>query len=74
MNLQAVDNTLAHLHEVAVLNNRVNGTGPLLPPISPDAPEFVRNVLGMLAAGFGDELPVSAFPNDGSFPTGTGAI
>jgi pyruvate-ferredoxin/flavodoxin oxidoreductase len=71
MNLQAVDNTLAHLHEVVVLNNRTNGTGPLPPPISPDAPEFVRNVLGTLAAGFGDELPVSAFPNDGSFPTGT---
>ncbi len=71
MNLQAVDNTLAHLHEVSVLNNKLNGTGPLLPPISPDAPEFVRNVLGTLASGFGDELPVSAFPNEGSFPTGT---
>ena len=71
MNLQAVDNTLAHLHEVPVLDNQLNGAGPLLPPISPEAPEFVRNVLGQLAAGFGDELPVSAFPNDGTFPTAT---
>jgi pyruvate-ferredoxin/flavodoxin oxidoreductase len=71
MNLQAVDNTLAHLHEVPVLDNKLNGAGPLLPPISPEAPEFVRDVLGQLAAGFGDDLPVSAFPNDGSFPTGT---
>ncbi|HEY2328315.1 MAG TPA: pyruvate:ferredoxin (flavodoxin) oxidoreductase, partial [Verrucomicrobiae bacterium] len=71
MNLQAVDNSLAHLHEVSVLNNKLNGSGPLLPPISPDAPDFVRNVLGSLASGFGDELPVSAFPNEGSFPTGT---
>src|SRR5450759_1548942 len=71
MNLQAVDNTLAHLHEVAVTGNKINGTGALLPPISPDAPAFVRNVLGQLAAGFGDEPPVSAFPNDGTFPTGT---
>ena len=71
MNLQAVDNTLAHLHEVAVTGNKINGTGALLPPISPDAPAFVCNVLGKLAAGFGDELPVSAFPNDGTFPTGT---
>src|SRR5665811_978503 len=70
MNLQAVDNTLAHLHEVAVTGNKINGTGALLPPISPDAPAFVCNVLGKLAAGFGDELPVSAFPNDGTFPTG----
>jgi pyruvate-ferredoxin/flavodoxin oxidoreductase len=71
MNLQAVDNTLAHLHEVAAASNKVNGAGPLLPAITPNAPEFVRNVLGTIAAGFGDELPVSAFPNDGSFPTGT---
>ena len=70
-NLQAVDNTLAHLHEVSVTNLKLNGAGPLLPPISPAAPDFVRNVLGQLAAGFGDDLPVSAFPNDGSFPTGT---
>ncbi len=71
MNLKAVDNTLAHLHEVAFANNKVNGTGALLPPITPNAPAFVRNVLGKIAAGFGDELPVSAFPNDGSFPTAT---
>jgi pyruvate-ferredoxin/flavodoxin oxidoreductase len=71
MNLQAVDNTLAHLHEVPVLDNKLNGAGPLLPPISPAAPEFVRDVLGKLASGFGDELPVSAFPNDGTFPTAT---
>ncbi len=73
-NLQAVDNTLAHLHEVPVTNNKLNGAGPLLPPLSPDAPEFVRDVLGKLASGFGDDLPVSAFPNDGTFPTGDGTI
>jgi pyruvate-ferredoxin/flavodoxin oxidoreductase len=31
----------------------------------------VREVLGQIAAGFGDDLPVSAFPTDGTFPTGT---
>src|ERR1039458_2319273 len=71
MNLKAMDNTLAHLHEVAVSENKLNGTGPLLPPISPNAPAFVRNVLGKIAAGDGDDLPVSCFPNDGSFPTAT---
>ncbi|HSU54201.1 MAG TPA: pyruvate:ferredoxin (flavodoxin) oxidoreductase, partial [Candidatus Dormibacteraeota bacterium] len=70
MNLKAVDNTLAHLFEVA-LHNQINGTGGFLPAITPDAPAFVRNVLGKLAAGEGDELPVSAFPCDGTFPTGT---
>jgi pyruvate-ferredoxin/flavodoxin oxidoreductase len=70
MNLKAVDNTLEHLHEVPI-PNRVNGSGGLLPPLSPDAPAFVKNVLGRITAGEGDELPVSAFPADGTFPTGT---
>ncbi len=74
MNLKAVDNTLEHLHEVKVSDCKLNGTGGLLPPITPDAPGFAREVLGKIAGGFGDELPVSAFPNDGSFPTGTAAF
>jgi pyruvate-ferredoxin/flavodoxin oxidoreductase len=70
MNLKAVDNTLVHLHEVAVTKN-VNGSGGLLPPVTPNAPQFVKDVLGKLTAGEGDDLPVSAFPVDGTFPTGT---
>ncbi|MEI6565869.1 MAG: pyruvate:ferredoxin (flavodoxin) oxidoreductase [Verrucomicrobiota bacterium] len=70
MNLQAVDNTLAHLFEVS-LTSKVNGTGDLLPAITSNAPEYVRTVLGKLAAGLGDELPVSAFSCDGTFPTAT---
>ena len=71
MNLQAVDNTLANLHEVSLANNKVNGTGPLLPAVTPNAPAFVRNVLGKIAGGDGDDLPVSAFPKNGSYPTAT---
>ncbi len=70
MNLKAVDNTLEHLHEVP-LTNAVNGTGPLLPPVTTNAPSFVRDVLGKLTAQEGDDLPVSAFPADGTFPTAT---
>jgi len=70
MNLKAVDNTLEHLHEVR-MPTRVNGTGGLLPPVTANAPKFVRNVLGRLTAGEGDDLPVSAFPADGTFPTAT---
>jgi pyruvate-ferredoxin/flavodoxin oxidoreductase len=70
MNLKAVDNTLDHLHEVA-LPIQVNGSGDLLPPVSPAAPRFVKDVLGKIVAGFGDDLPVSAFPCDGTFPTAT---
>jgi len=69
-NIQAVENTLANLHEVPV-PDRVTSTRELLGGVTPDAPDFVRNVLGKLALSRGDELPVSAFPVDGTFPTGT---
>ena len=71
MNLQAVDNTLANLHEVNVTGLKVNGTGPLLPAVTTNAPVFVRNILGKIVAGNGDDLPVSAFPRNGSYPTAT---
>src|SRR5262249_48791916 len=70
MNLRAVDNTLAHLHEVQ-LTGKVNGSGGFVPPVTPNAPVFVREVLGLIAGGCGDDLPVSAFPCDGTFPTAT---
>jgi pyruvate-ferredoxin/flavodoxin oxidoreductase len=70
MNLKAVDNTLEHLHEVPVPKT-VDGNRPLLPPVTPNAPKFVKDVLGRMAVGEGDELPVSAFPVDGTFPTAT---
>jgi pyruvate-ferredoxin/flavodoxin oxidoreductase len=69
-NMKAVDETLAHLFEVAV-PAEVTSTIEMPPPFSPSAPEFERDVLGMMYAGRGDELPVSAFPIDGTFPTGT---
>ena len=39
--------------------------------ISAKAPKFVHDVLGQIAAGKGDLLPVSAIPAGGAFPTGT---
>ncbi len=71
MNLKAVDNTLAHLYEVPLINVKLNGSGPLLPPITGDAPAFVKTVLGRIVGGEGDDVPVSAFPCDGTFPTAT---
>jgi pyruvate-ferredoxin/flavodoxin oxidoreductase len=35
------------------------------------APDFVHRVTRLLLEGRGDELPVSAFPPDGTWPTGT---
>lgn len=70
MNLNAVDHALEHLHKVSV-PNQVTSQRKRPLPISKEAPDFVRNVLGMAMAGRGDELPVSALPADGTFPTGT---
>ena len=69
-NYAAVDAALAHLHRVKV-PEKATAQVDLLPIFSPAAPEFVMNVLGEMAAGRGDLLPVSALPPDGTFPTGT---
>lgn len=69
-NLHAVDETIAHLHEVDVpreISARASAPDGQLRA----APEFVRNVLGEIMAGRGDRVPVSVLPNDGTFPTGT---
>jgi pyruvate-ferredoxin/flavodoxin oxidoreductase len=70
MNLKAVDHTLAHLHEVKV-PSEVRGNLQLKKPVPDEAPEFVRDVLGKINSGHGDELPVSALPDDGTYPTAT---
>jgi len=69
-NWQAVDMTLDHLHEVQV-PNQVTSTFDFAPPIPDEAPDFVKNILGKIVAGEGDELTVSQLPVDGTFPTGT---
>jgi pyruvate-ferredoxin/flavodoxin oxidoreductase len=69
-NFDAVDQALAHLFEVQI-PDRVTAPFDILPPVSPNAPQFVRNVLGEIVAGRGDDLPVSALPPDGTFPIGT---
>ena len=69
-NYAAVDAALAHLEKVE-LPSAANSDFDLIPSISVDAPKFVRNVLGQIAAGQGDLLPVSAIPAGGAFPTGT---
>ncbi len=69
-NHEAVDASLAHLHEVQVPAS-ATGQRELIPPVPSDAPSFVREVTATMLAGRGDELPVSALPADGSYPSGT---
>ena len=69
-NFAAVDQALAHLHPVAVPDQVTSGFD-VLPAVPHRAPSFVRDVLGTIISGRGDDLPVSALPVDGTFPTGT---
>jgi pyruvate-ferredoxin/flavodoxin oxidoreductase len=69
-NYAAVDHALAHLEKVE-LPVAASSEFDLIASISGNAPKFVRDVLGQIAAGHGDLLPVSAIPAGGAFPTGT---
>jgi pyruvate-ferredoxin/flavodoxin oxidoreductase len=69
-NFAAVDAALAHLHEVTV-PDRITAAFDLRPPVPAAAPAFVRDVTARLIADDGDQVPVSALPPDGTYPTGT---
>ena len=69
-NYNAVDQTLAHLFEVQV-PEQANSSITRPPVVSPKAPEFVQKVTAEIMAGRGDNLPVSVFPCDGTYPLGT---
>ena len=69
-NYVAVDAALAGLHEVKY-PAEVTSTLHTKAAVPADAPAFVKDVLGEMIAGRGDQLPTSAMPEGGVFPTGT---
>jgi len=69
-NFFAVDQTIANLHQVNY-PAKVTSTFKTPPVVSKDAPDFVQNVTAAIMAQKGDQLPVSAMPSDGTWPTGT---
>jgi pyruvate-ferredoxin/flavodoxin oxidoreductase len=71
-NQTAVDRSVEALHRVE-LPERATGTRELAPIVPAHAPEFVRTVTAAMMAGRGDQLPVSALPVDGTYPSGTTA-
>jgi len=69
-NFAAIDRSLQELAQVKVPD--VVECGQVARIAAPDdAPDFVKRVTVQLLANEGDSLPVSAFPVDGSFITGT---
>jgi pyruvate-ferredoxin/flavodoxin oxidoreductase len=69
-NFAAVDGALDRLHEVK-LPRRVTSSFDVRPAVPPEAPDFVQRVTAEIIAGRGDLLPVSALPDDGTYPSGT---
>ncbi|MEO6731865.1 MAG: pyruvate:ferredoxin (flavodoxin) oxidoreductase [Ferruginibacter sp.] len=69
-NFDAVDKTLENLSLLDYTGFAV-GYKQIVPAISGNAPDFVQQVLAKIIAGEGDELPVSAFPADGTYPSAT---
>jgi len=69
-NFQAVELGFAAVEPLPIPGHLTSDRG-LIPPMVGDPPPFVRDVLGPIALGMGDSLPVSLFPPDGTYPTGT---
>jgi len=69
-NFEAVDATIQNLYEVKV-PAKTNSKMKRRLTVPAEAPKFVREVLGQMLDSNGDNIPVSAFPIDGTFPTGT---
>jgi pyruvate-ferredoxin/flavodoxin oxidoreductase len=69
-NWKAIDETVANLHKV-VVPATVSSTHEMPEAVPAFAPEFVRKVTAEIMSGRGDRLPVSALPNDGTWPSGT---
>jgi pyruvate-ferredoxin/flavodoxin oxidoreductase len=72
-NLAALEGTLSALVEVPV-PQVVTTIRTRHASVPDDAPDFARRVTRLLLEGRGDELPVSAFPPDGTWPTGTSRL
>ncbi|MBT4311275.1 MAG: pyruvate:ferredoxin (flavodoxin) oxidoreductase [Anaerolineae bacterium] len=69
-NYAAVDQALAHLHQVEYPKEANSALTRRL-PVPAESPEFVKDVLAKMILGEGDDLPVSAMPDDGTYPSGT---
>ena len=69
-NLSAVDKALSRLVELQIPQSAPVRTDIPRSTLK-DAPAFVRDVIGKILIGRGDQIPVSALPVDGTFPTGT---
>ena len=69
-NNKAVDMAIESIKEIEV-SDKAEGTVRKKDAVSKNAPEFVREVTAKIIVQEGDDIPVSAFQPDGTFPSGT---
>ncbi len=70
MNFAAVDQALENMHKIEV-PAEVTSTIEMREPVVGNVPEFVEQVTAKMILREGDSLPVSALPDDGTYPVGT---
>lgn len=70
MNYNAVDQAVANLHQVDVPSEATSKI-EMPPVVAAEAPQFVQEVTSIIMEGKGDDLPVSALPDDGTYPLTT---
>ena len=73
VNLAAVDRAVPSLGRLEH-PDVVDADRRRAPVVPATASDFVQRVTGVMLAGDGDLLPVSALPPDGTFPTGTARV
>ncbi|MDR3077567.1 MAG: pyruvate:ferredoxin (flavodoxin) oxidoreductase, partial [Planctomycetota bacterium] len=69
-NNDAVDQAIAHLHQVDYSGKKADGK-PKPAIVAAEAPQFVIDTLARIMVNEGESLPVSKLPTDGAFPTAT---
>ncbi|MBN3041047.1 MAG: pyruvate:ferredoxin (flavodoxin) oxidoreductase, partial [Candidatus Omnitrophica bacterium] len=70
INCDAVDKALESIEEVE-LPSKATSTISIPPAVPAHAPDFVQRVTAKIIEGKGDDLPVSVFPCDGTWPVAT---
>jgi pyruvate-ferredoxin/flavodoxin oxidoreductase len=68
-NIEAIDMAGSNIHEVKI--GAADSKKTMIAPVTDNAPTFVKEVIGEIIATRGDKIPVSALPDDGTFPSGT---
>ena len=69
-NYEAVDKAIENLHQIDYSQYKT-GNIESEKMVADNAPTFVKDVLAKIMSFQGDELPVSAFPIDGTYPVAT---